>query len=298
MNFSIIIPTYNRKEFLLQAIHSCLNQSYENFEVIIIDDGSTDGTAGVMEDINDRRVKYIYTTNVERGAARNIGIRQAQGDYITFLDSDDIYYKGYLESAKDFILLHQFPKFFHQAFEFVNQEGEVIERYKPFKAEDLLVGNYLACMGVFIHASVAKENLFNENRVLAGSEDYELWLRIYAKHGILISPKVSSAMVSHTHRSELNIKTDKLKARVDYLISTLTSNTELTQQLGKNIDCVVSNIYFYEAINLLIVKDRIPSLIAFINALRRDKNAFKNKKAFSYVYNFIKIGIFGIVNIN
>lgn len=293
MRFSIIIPTYNRAQFLPKAIESCLRQEYSNFELIVVDDGSTDDTQAVVDRYTDPRIVYIHTHNVERGAARNLGILKSTGDYVTFLDSDDIYYPDYLQVAKAFIINNHYPKFFHQAFEIVDEQGLVLQKKISPKPEDILLGNYLACMGVFLKSEIAKTNLFNENRILAGSEDYELWLRIYAQHGILISDKVCSIMISHTKRSELNIKCDKLQERVRYLIETVENSAILRHHLGRKIRLVIANVYFYEAINLLIILERRKSLSSFIKALKMHRQSFINRKAYAYIYNFIKIGIFG-----
>ena len=88
--FSIVIPTYNRKEKLLKTIQSALSQSYKNFELIIVDDGSNDGTERAISEIEDVRIEYIrHKTCRGANAARNTGIHNAKGDYISFLDSDD-----------------------------------------------------------------------------------------------------------------------------------------------------------------------------------------------------------------
>ena len=87
---SVIMPTYNRKNIIQKAIKSVLNQSYQNFELIIIDDGSTDSTAGLLKSINDKRVK-IFNNNKNRGCSysRNVGLKNAEGDIIMYLDSDN-----------------------------------------------------------------------------------------------------------------------------------------------------------------------------------------------------------------
>jgi glycosyltransferase involved in cell wall biosynthesis len=87
--FSVIIPTYNRAGLLPRAAHSVLNQTFTNFELIIVDDGSTDGTRAVAEQITDSRVRYVRQVNKGRSAARNMGAALARGSYLTFLDSDD-----------------------------------------------------------------------------------------------------------------------------------------------------------------------------------------------------------------
>lgn len=94
---SIIIPTYNRSHLLKEALLSCLAQTYQDFEVIVVDDGSTDDTKQVVESLGNDKIKYVYQTNCGRSKARNKAIKMAQGKYITFLDSDDCYLPNKLE---------------------------------------------------------------------------------------------------------------------------------------------------------------------------------------------------------
>ena len=87
---SVIIPTYNRADLVRRAIGSVLAQSYANFEVIVIDNASSDKTAEVVDSIVDARLKFIrHDVNKGPAASRNTGLRNSRGDYITFLDSDD-----------------------------------------------------------------------------------------------------------------------------------------------------------------------------------------------------------------
>jgi len=96
---SVIMPTYNRAETLPDALESLLAQTYLDFEVIVVDDGSTDNTRAVVEEYckKDSRIIYYYQENKERSAARNQGIRLSRGEYIAFLDSDDVYLPEKLE---------------------------------------------------------------------------------------------------------------------------------------------------------------------------------------------------------
>lgn len=87
---SIIIPVYNGELFILKAIKSCLNQTYKNIEIIVVDDGSTDNTRNLLNlFIENKQIIYIYQDNKDRSAARNTGIKVASGNYIQFLDADD-----------------------------------------------------------------------------------------------------------------------------------------------------------------------------------------------------------------
>ena len=96
MRFSIIIPTYNRAAFLPKAIESVLSQTFTDWELIIVDDGSTDNTKDVVSQYSDSRITYIYQENAERSAARNNGIAHSVGEYVLFLDSDDYYLSSFL----------------------------------------------------------------------------------------------------------------------------------------------------------------------------------------------------------
>ena len=97
---SVILPTYNgatrgNGEYLRQALESVLNQSYENFELIIINDGSTDNTENLIKSYRDKRIIYLKNeSNKGLGATRNRGLRIVKGDYICFLDDDDLYYEN------------------------------------------------------------------------------------------------------------------------------------------------------------------------------------------------------------
>jgi len=97
--FSIVIPAYNRAYILPETIGSIQEQSFENWEVIVVDDGSKDSTRELVESlsIEDKRIRYVYQSNAERSVARNNGADHALGNYLMFLDSDDKYAPGHLE---------------------------------------------------------------------------------------------------------------------------------------------------------------------------------------------------------
>lgn len=95
---SVIIPTYNRSCRVKEAIESVLQQSYTDFEVLVIDDGSTDYTRSVVKRFSDERIRYFYKDNGGQSSARNLGLIKARGDYVAYLDEDDLWLSGYLEN--------------------------------------------------------------------------------------------------------------------------------------------------------------------------------------------------------
>ena len=101
--FSVIIPTYNRADSVLDTLSSCFAQSCEDFEIVVIDDGSTDATLETLNSVDDPRLVVISQENAGPAAARNRGMRQARGQYVAFLDSDDQWYPNFLEAVEKMI---------------------------------------------------------------------------------------------------------------------------------------------------------------------------------------------------
>ncbi len=106
--FSIIIPTYNRADSVANTLESCFSQSFEDFEIVVVDDGSKDNTVAVLQDIDEPRLKVITQANAGPAAARNTGMDNASGEFIAFLDSDDVWYPEFLACADH--MLSEDPK--------------------------------------------------------------------------------------------------------------------------------------------------------------------------------------------
>jgi len=99
--YSIVIPTYNRASSVENTLAGCFAQSFENFEIVVVDDGSSDDTLAVLEKISDPRLVVVAQENAGPAAARNHGMRVATGEYIAFLDSDDVWYPDFLQQAEN-----------------------------------------------------------------------------------------------------------------------------------------------------------------------------------------------------
>jgi glycosyltransferase involved in cell wall biosynthesis len=182
---SIVIPTYNRSRLLARAVKSVLNQTYRNFELIIVDDASTDNTEEVVNSFNDERIKYIrHEENKGEAAARNTGIKAAGCDYIASQDSDDEWLPEKL--AKQMKLLGDSPpevgviytgfwkmennKRTYVPFSWVSQKNGDIHK-------ELLYGNFIGSPVVLIKKECFDTaGLFDER--LRNLVDWEMWLRI------------------------------------------------------------------------------------------------------------------------
>ena len=179
--FSIVMPTYNRGHLIGMSIESVLNQTFKSFELLIVDDGSTDKTEEVVKKFENSQITYFKKDNSERGAARNFGASKARGRYINFFDSDDLMYSHHLERAKAFVDANSKPEWFHLGYDFKGPDGVVqrnVDYFDESVQEIVLFDNKLSCNGVFIRNDIAREFPFEENRVLASSEDWELWIRL------------------------------------------------------------------------------------------------------------------------
>ena len=185
---SIIIPTFNRCEVLQRAINSIYGQSYSDYEILVIDDGSTDGTAAMIER-KFPKVRYFYQTNKGVSAARNKGLVHAKADWIAFLDSDDEWLPEKLSKQMNQFKLNPDYKVCHTEEQWV-RNGVKVNQMKKHKKEGGWI--FLQCLplcamspsSIIIHRSVfAEVGIFNIS--LPACEDYDLWLRITAKYPVI-----------------------------------------------------------------------------------------------------------------
>ena len=187
---SIVIPTYNHAKFISKALKSVIDQTYKNWEAIIIDNESVDETCKLINNFNDPRIKYFKITNEGVIAkSRNLGIKEAKGDWVAFLDSDDWWTKDKLEVC--FSKICKNTDFIYHAHEYVNKSKfffkKKIIRGRQLKKpilNDLLIGTITKGSQISNSSVIVRKNTLikigglNENKILVGSDDYDTWLRI------------------------------------------------------------------------------------------------------------------------
>lgn len=181
--YSVIIPTYNSAEFLRQAVSSVLNQTFCDFEIVIVDNHSSDHTDQVVSSFRDERIRYLKIHNQGViAASRNLGIQEACGEWIAFLDADDTWYPEKLErclkecDTKTDVIRHRL---------LITRDGQGWKetKAKPVRNLDfeelLYEGNCLATSAVVVRReSLIAVGGFSEKRNFITVEDYELWLRL------------------------------------------------------------------------------------------------------------------------
>lgn len=212
---SIIIPTYNRAHLILNAINSVINQTYDNWELIVVDDASYDNTDEVIKNLSDHRIKYIKSeTNGGNAAARNIGVKAASGEYISFLDSDDLMESNCLEEFFNVLKNKPDTKFAFGGYYILNTQTnhktKVLWRPDPSKSflKELKIGT--GC-GLLVKAEVFEKVGFFDER-LRVAVDTDWLIRVEKKYSYEVIENYLITVFTHGGERVRNDKTQLLKS--------------------------------------------------------------------------------------
>tara|TARA_B100000575_G_C23143148_1_gene665933 strand:- start:8490 stop:9398 length:909 start_codon:yes stop_codon:yes gene_type:complete len=289
IELSIIIPFFNRIDLLNNTLKSFDSIQNNNFEIILVDDGSTENFNNTYNGFLDTKIKYFRIKNSERGYARNYGAHKARGKYLNFFDSDDIVLQNHVNSFIDFAKKNNYPNVFANSYILSDSKKKLnknivlngILNNKIFKK------NILSCNSVFIRKDFFLQNKFCENRDLSGSEDWELWLRIASKEKFLGNKVISSIINNHIDRSTIKQNLKKMIKRIDTLEKIILSKRYLVQ---KNIyyKNVRSEIYSFKSLILSSDKDkRKEAVIYLFNSLFLRPSRFFDKRNLVIFRNII-----------
>jgi glycosyltransferase involved in cell wall biosynthesis len=282
--FSVIIPTYNRAAFIEKTIRSVLNQDYPHFEVLVIDDGSTDQTEDAVKALNDPRIRYYKKENEERGAARNFGAKKAKGDYINFLDSDDLLYSNHLASAQVHLEKLRHPEVLYHNYDIKDIEGNILKKQKKnsgiinFKLSD---GNILSCNGIFLRKDISQQFTFHEDVGLSGTEDWELWLRLARKFNFYYSNEITSTIVNHSGRSVVNTTEEKLLQRKNLLLRFISDDMKDRQKFMLSIKKIESHFDSYISLHLMLDGHKKRALFYLKNSFIKNPRLLFNRRLYA-----------------
>jgi glycosyltransferase involved in cell wall biosynthesis len=232
---SIITPAYNASKFIAQTIECVLAQSFVDWEMIIVDDGSTDETALVIKPfLKDKRIKYFYQENGKQSKARNHALRYAKGEYIAFLDADDSWHPKKIEIQYGLMMSNQkIALSFHRSQQIESIESLVFDlaksNMKSLTFRSLLLSNYVPTRSVMLKKSLPQRFYPGKRH----AEDYLLWLKIaYAEGGIWFTDLVLSysykrdfgegGLNSFLYKSHVGVLDTYKKILADRLISHFT----------------------------------------------------------------------------
>lgn len=208
MQFSVIIPVYNKAEFIVDAIHSVQAQTVQDYEIIVVDDGSTDALSAVLAEFTD--IQLIRQENSGVSVARNTGIQAASGTYICFLDADDQWFDNHLAVLRG--LIEKYPKqaYFSTSHIVTTADGKCFDSGKQLTEfeQDFVCENLFRILNEYtdsvIHTNsiCVKKTLLTENEIYFEpgekiGEDTDMWLRL-----ALVSPIVLSKMTTTQYHRE------------------------------------------------------------------------------------------------
>jgi glycosyltransferase involved in cell wall biosynthesis len=247
---SVIIPAYNGRAYIAEAIESVLGQSFTDFELLVVDDGSTDDTAAIIQTYG-RRVRYLYKTNGGPGSARNLGIQQAKGEYIAFLDQDDLWLPNRL--AEQVPVLQQDPQLgmvfsdalYESTADLKEQNSFSIDRpCRGHVLKQLFANNFIPNLTVLVRkCCFDRLGLLDESGSMMITDDYNMWLRVTAHYPVTYIDKPLARYRWH----EQNFSADRERAYLDTMTAlqnVLERHPHLKKELGKTVSCRFADLYY------------------------------------------------------
>ncbi len=212
---SIIMPAYNSEKYIQKSIDSVIYQTYQNWELIIVDDCSTDSTTKLITQItktNNKIKLYKQQKNSGAAMARNQAIKLSKGSYIAFLDSDDIWDSNFLQNQLDFMKKHNYD-FVYSAYDIIDELDEQIGEYYPkkqkVKYKDILKHNHIGCSTVVYNKNKLGKQYMPLNAIKR--EDMATWLQMLkiTSYAYCNNEKLAKYRIGHTSVSKNKIKMAK-----------------------------------------------------------------------------------------
>ncbi len=268
---SVIIPAYNAERFIEEALESVFRQTFQDFEIVVIDDGSEDRTASICERYKGK-IRYFYQENRGLAAARNAGVQISSAPYISFLDVDDLYLPEKIEVQKEFLDLHPEFDIVFSNFEYFG--GRLLRHPIPESFRDgegnqfldLFRYNCIAIPTVF-----ARKRLFDEigffDETLSAVEDYDLWLRISRKKKIGYIDRVLAKVRLHPENMSKDAEL-MCASELNVMEKILRENPEIREEHPSLWKIKKSIVYFEAGYKLLVAQDMKKARKKFLSAMR------------------------------
>jgi glycosyltransferase involved in cell wall biosynthesis len=253
---SVILPCYNGARWISQAIESILAQTYKDFELIIIDDGSTDNSREIISSyLYDERVRYIYQEHKGFSAALNRGIRESRGEFIGFLGQDDLYMPNKLQIQVKYFNVHKDVNLVHSNYCFIDSSGRIIGvsniKIPKFSSrrkliEYIFINNFIGFETVLVKRRCFDEvGLFDER--MAGFSDHDMWLRIAGEFNIAY---INSVLVKKREHGLQFSKVALEKCSLDEFLLTIKA-IKRYPFLKKIVRKKLANLYYIWGIAML-----------------------------------------------
>ncbi len=273
--FSVVIPLYNRERYIVRTLNSVLKQTRSPGEIVVVDDGSTDAGGQLVKSTFGNKVKLIEQQNRGVSAARNAGIKASGGDWVAFLDADDIWLPNHLEELSRQII--SFPHAGMVASNSIqlNVNAPPPERSPPGRVKQI---DYLVeaskCLTIVNSSSVAiRRDVFNsigDFKSYKYGEDLEMWARVSLHYPVAFSDSVTSIYYRGTGGAmeKLNNKSDDKKKRKIKALPEVTPTIKMLCESGVS-DNESSKIYISSIIKMMVKQDILSKDIARARMLRK-----------------------------
>jgi len=307
---SVLMSVYNGEKYLKEAIESILNQTFKNFEFIIINDGSTDRTKRIIHSFQDDRIKYIENEkNIGLTKSLNIGIKEAKGEYLARMDADDVSLNVRLKTQYNFLENNKDIGILGSAMLIIDSNGQVVGKSKKPDKHYLIkwrcfFGYPMAHPTIMGRMDIFKENLYNE--MFISSQDTELWSRLIFEKNIIFANTNQ-----YLHKYRVHIKSVSTKKPVEQKkksIKVAIKNINQYIKLSEKEISLLSRFFLKEykffdinfiyniyerLINSYAKKDQLDSgQVKYVKRKTRERylNSYKEyfKKVLKYFFHFKK----------
>ena len=265
---TIVIPTYNNDLLLQKSISSVVNQTFDNFELLIIDNHSTDKTSEIISEFNDARISHIkISNNGVISKSRNLGIKLAQGEWIAFLDSDDIWYPKRLEKISKFCTKqYDFDVITTNEYKVFDKSSNRQKLFYGLKSNNkykslLIYGNRLSPSATVVRKSFLEKHslYFRENKDFITVEDYDFWLMLAFNNAkFLFLKSFEGEYLMH-----LNNSSNKKNLHNKNLLSLLKYHVYKVQKFDKNKDRLFAKITNFRKFSILVKEKNFLASLSF-----------------------------------
>lgn len=253
---SVVIPAYNNADLTVKTIESVLNQTYENIEIIVVDDGSTDNTKYKLKIFCDS-IHYIYKNNGGASSARNVGIKQATGEYVALLDCDDIFYPEKIMKSVECLENNPDCGFVHTRVNYIDGEDNIISASRELGRlasgrilRHLLYKRFILNSTVVVKKECLLEAGYFDEKIFIPA-DWDMWLRLSEKYqAAYINDKLTGYRLTSSYTSS-NMKLG-LNESIYVLNKTFSNNNYFSKTFRKQC---LSNIYLTYGLNYAVMKN-------------------------------------------
>ena len=307
---SVVIATYNRRKYLRYALESILSQTYTNLEVIVVDDGSTDGSENLVKSYNDKRIKYIYQENGGQNNAKNTGLCSAKGKYLSILDSDDIWHSQKVEKQVKVLEAKPDVGLVYCGTNIIDEDNNLIDTqpmvfYRGNVVDKLMMKNFLynGSNAMYRAECIYKTGVFDNS--VKRMTDWDLYLRIslsynfdyvneyllyyrvhndnmscgfekYEEAGLKILERLfDNPLLSKNHKK---LRNKAYAARYSYMARRYFENAQMSIA-RKNIQkafCFSPSVFFKTRLPVLLVSSFLPDEL--VGKLRSINRMLKSKQ--------------------